>query len=40
LNSSPAGWGAVIRNNAAEEGKFLIGTLEATMGHEFEHQVR
>ena len=39
-DSSPAGWGAVIRTNAAEEGKLVIGTFEATVGREFEHQVR
>ena len=39
-DSSPAGWGAVVRTSAADEGKLIIGTFEAVTTDHFDHQVR
>ena len=39
-DSSPAGWGAVVRTTAEGEGKLIIGTFESGTTDNFNHQVR
>ena len=39
-DSSPEGWGAVIRTRASSTGKLIIGTFEANVAGDFDHQVR
>ena len=39
-DSSPEGWGAVIRTSADDDGCLVIGTFEPNNGDDFDHQVR
>ena len=39
-DSSPEGWGAVIRTRADDDGCLVIGTFEPNSGDDFDHQVR